>query len=110
MTADETWQKIVENVLSGYFARDDVTHVVVKARQSGPNNPLNFRGDLVTDFATIMVCTTDWTDGRRTKVVGKKLMDLKLHDNWKYKPNVTTLLSYDNNNKKYHFPYIYTFP
>ena len=109
--ADETWQKIVEHVLSGYFSGDDVTHVVVKARQSGADNPNNLRGNFVIDLASIMVCTRDWTDGRRTKVVGKKLMELNLDvAAWKYKPNVISLLSYDNNNKKYRFPYIYTFP
>ncbi len=109
--ADEIWQNIVQHVLSDHFSGDDVTHVLIKARHNGPDNLTDFCGDLVTSFATIMVCTTDWTDGGRTKLVGKKLMALNLDQvEWNYKPNITNLLRNDINNKNIKFPYIYSFP
>ena len=84
--------------------------MVVKGRQSGSDNPNNFYGSVVTDFAAIMVCTSDWTNGKKTKDVGRKLMCLvEPQVEWNYKPNVSSILRTDQKNKNVILPYIYSF-
>ena len=56
--ADNIWQKLVQFLLDGNFSDDDVTHLVVKGRESGSDNPHNFYGSMVKDCAAIMVCTS----------------------------------------------------
>jgi len=57
-----------------------------------------------------MKLTPDWTNGKRTKDVGRKLMNLELQVEWNYKPNVSSMLRTDQNNKNVKLPYIYSFP
>jgi len=105
--ADKFWQKLVQFFLAGNFSEDDVTHMIVKGRQSGADNPNNIMGFVVTDRAAIMVCTSNWTNGERTEDVGRKLKCLDGQVRWKYKANVSALLQSDENNKNYKFPHIY---
>jgi len=56
--ADIIWQKLAKFLLDGNFSDDDVTHLVVKGRESGSDNPHNFYGNMVKDCAAIMVCTS----------------------------------------------------